>query len=532
MQRVFNTTGICIPEKHYMVNLDQRLHQIRKLVDAGKYFTINRARQYGKTTTLRALAELLWKEYYVVLLDFQTFDNEKFDNGNVFSVVFARSFLRAFRRNQVNVNEKMTLAIAELEKSAVYANKYFSLKELFEGLSDICGAADRKIVLMIDEVDSATNNQVFLDFLAQLRAQYLDKDFYPGFQSVILAGVYDIKNLKRKLRPDEGHRYNSPWNIAADFNIDMSFSRREIAGMLQEYENDYHTGMDISRISELLYVYTAGYPFLVSRICQLMDEKIREKYKDLSEVWTESGFNDAVHILLTEKNPLFESLIGKICDYPELSEMLKTLLFTGRNIAYNPDETSVDMAQMFGFIRNQNGNVVIANRIFETRLYNYYLTEARMQQTEIYKAALQDKSQFIVDGYLDMKRILERFVVHFHDIYGNPDEKFLEEQGRQFFLLYLKPIINGTGNYYIEARTRDLRRTDVIVDYHGRQYIVELKIWHGDEYNSRGEQQLAGYLDDYHADKGYMLSFGFNKKKQPGVREIVVNGKTIVEALV
>lgn len=100
---------------------------------------------------------------------------------------------------------------------------------------------------MIDEVDSAANNQVFIDFLAQLRAQYLDREFYPGFQSVILAGVYDIKNLKRKLRPEEGHRYNSPWNIAADFSIEMSFSESEIAGMLQEYEIDHRTGMNISK---------------------------------------------------------------------------------------------------------------------------------------------------------------------------------------------------------------------------------------------------------------------------------------------
>ena len=290
--------------------------------------------------------------------------------------------------------------------------------------------------------------------------------------------------------------------------------------------------MNISKMSELLYAYTAGYPFLVSRICQLMDERVRDEYENLKLVWTENGFNEAVRILLAEKNPLFESLVGKICDYPELSVMLKTLLFTGRNIAYNPDETSIDMAQMFGFIKNQNGNVVIANRIFETRLYNYYLTEAKMQQTEIYKAALQDKSQFIVNGYLDMERILERFVVHFQDIYGESDEKFLEEQGRKFFLLYLKPIINGTGNYYIESRTRDLRRTDVIVDYHGRQYIIELKIWHGDEYNKRGEQQLVGYLEDYHVDKGYMLSFNFNRKKQSGIRKIIVNEKTIVEAVV
>ena len=50
-----------------MVNINGRLQQIKVLVDEGKYFTINRARQYGKTTTLRALAEMLRDEYYVVL---------------------------------------------------------------------------------------------------------------------------------------------------------------------------------------------------------------------------------------------------------------------------------------------------------------------------------------------------------------------------------------------------------------------------------------------------------------------------------
>lgn len=68
-----------------------------------------------------------------------------------------------------------------------------------------------------------------------------------------------------------------------------------------------------------------------------------------------------------------------------------------------------------------------------------------------------------------MKRVLEKFMVHFHDIYGKDSDEFVEENGRRLFLLYLKPIINGTGNYYIEARTRDQTRTDVIVDYLGRQ---------------------------------------------------------------
>lgn len=46
------------------------------------------------------------------------------------------------------------------------------------------------------------------------------------------------------------------------------------------------------------------------------------------------------------------------------------------------------------------------------------------------------------------------------------------------------------------------------------QYVIELKLWHGDEYNQRGEKQLADYLDEYCLKRGYMISFNFNKKKQ------------------
>lgn len=108
----------------------------------------------------------------------------------------------------------------------------------------------------------------------------------------------------------------------------------------------------------------------------------------------------------------------------------------------------------------------------------------------------------------------------------------MEENGRKLFLLYLKPIINGTGNYYIEARTRDSRRTDVIVDYKGKRFIIELKIWRGNEYNTRGEQQLFEYLEFYKMEKGYLLSFNFNKSKKTGIREISYKGKRILEVVV
>jgi hypothetical protein len=120
-----------------------------------------------------------------------------------------------------------------------------------------------------------------------------------------------------------------------------------------------------------------------------------------------------------------------------------------------------------------------------------------------------------------MKRVLERFVETFDYIYGDQNEKFIEEVGRKYFLLFLKPIINGTGNCYIEARTRNMKRTDIIVDYLGERFVVELKIWMGEKYNENGEKQIAEYLDYYHLNKGYMLTFNFNKEKKTSLVRVL-----------
>ena len=135
----------------------------------------------------------------------------------------------------------------------------------------------------------------------------------------------------------------------------MSFSREEIAGMLDEYEKDYHTGMDVELLAGLIREYTSGYPFLVSRICQLLDEEIsvKKEYGGKKSAWTKKGFLEAVRILLSEKNMLFESLREKLESYPELNSMLYSLLFTGKAIVYNYYETSINIATMFGFVKNE-----------------------------------------------------------------------------------------------------------------------------------------------------------------------------------
>jgi hypothetical protein len=516
MERYFNITGACNPQEHYMVNLDSRLAEIKKMVDAGKYFVINRGRQYGKTTTLKALEKYLMQDYIVVRMDFQRVSSSEFQQEGTFVKAFAR-ILWSVR----NIRSYMSEDIQSEIKTMKYS-KEFVLDDLFSVLSDWCDEAEKPIILIIDEVDNASNNQVFLDFLAQLRGYYLERNDRPTFQSVILAGVHDIRNLRQKIRPDTEHKHNSPWNIASPFDIDMSFSVDDISGMLTEYENDNHTGMDISEISQLIYDYTSGYPVLVSTLCKYMDENFG---------WTRDCFIQAEKKLLMEKTPLFESLVNKLEDDEKLRKLIYTILFKGEKLPFSLYDASFNSAIMYGFLKNQNGSVAVANRVFETILCDWFLSQ-EYTESEMFRAAGNDKNQFIENNQLNMERILEKFIQHFDDIYGNQPDKFKEDDGRKLFLLYLRPIINGTGNYYIEAQTRDMKRIDVIVDYLGKQYIIELKIWHGDEYNARGENQLAEYLDYYHIDKGYLLSFNFNKNKKSGMHTIELNGRTIVEAVV
>lgn len=71
MGRIFNVNADCKPELHYMVDIESKLEKIKDMIDKNQYFTMNRARQYGKTTTLKALGRFLQKDYILVSRNFQ-----------------------------------------------------------------------------------------------------------------------------------------------------------------------------------------------------------------------------------------------------------------------------------------------------------------------------------------------------------------------------------------------------------------------------------------------------------------------------
>ena len=309
-------------------------------------------------------------------LDFQAISTIDFSDEERFVKQFARIFIKKKRKLDIPT-EILDSMNDYIERKSELAG----LSELFMLFSKWCEASSRPIVLMIDEVDSASSKQVFLDFLALLRLQYLDREDDPdnaAFQSVILAGVNDIRHIKSKIRHDNDLKVNSPWNIAAQFNIDMTLSADGIKGMLDDYESEHSIGFDTKKAADRIYKYTYGYPFLVSRICQIIDsEFVPNKFDSLGDAWTDQGFDEAIKVLLNEKNALFDSLKGKLINYPMLREKLKGILLRGDTLEYLPDDEAQQQLQMFGFVRNEHNTCVIFCRIFEMRLYKQFLGESK-----------------------------------------------------------------------------------------------------------------------------------------------------------
>ncbi len=518
--RRFNTTGTCFPDEHYMVDISEQVNIAEQMVMDNYYFCINKGRQYGKTTTLYALGNQLESHGFTVFsLSFEGMTESDFETTENLYASFVSQMGSEIRyRNVKNIDENGKNVLLPFRDC-----KELSKKELSDIIFDLC-IDNPKVVVIIDEVDQASNYDSFIKFLGFLRDRYLNRKKEPTFLSVILAGVYDIKNLKLKIRPESEHQYNSPWNIAKIYNASMGLPESGIAQMLSEFKVDYQLDFNENEVANAIFGWTNGYPYLVSRICEFIQAN------NLS--WTEEGVNIAVRdILKDRKDVLFSDITKKLNDFPKLRGKLETILYKGTRLNYNPDEENLQLGFMFDFLaEGEKGGVVVSNRMFETRIYNYLIE--RDNESDIYSRGAQDSNGFIVNGELDLKKILEKFSYHYNKIFNHDDELFIESQGRKMFLLYLRPIINGIGNYYIEAQTRDNTRTDIVIDYQGRQFVIELKIWHGEEYNRKGEIQLSEYLDHFGLSEGYMLSFCFNKNKETGLQKKEFGDKVLWEVVV
>ncbi len=512
MRKKFNVTGLIVPEKHFFAPIDDKIEQIFEMIENGDYFVINKPRQYGKTTTLSLLKNYLNEKdnYLCISISFQGLSEASFEN----ETVFCEDLLYKISRALSFTKDKQIFDLIEKEK-----DKIVRLNKLDYLITTIVSAVSTNIVLLIDEVDIMINNKIFIDFLAMLREKYLlrngneDKTFH----SVILAGVHDIKTLKGKITDGKtSGKKGSPWNIAAKFNVSMELNAVQIEKMLLDYKNEIKVELAEKKFSNQLYYWTSGYPYLVSALCKILDEDILPKKKE--NKLSIDDLNQAVKIILAEQTTNFESLIYYIENNQNIYNLVEKIIFKGEKIMFSIDLPEIEDCVRYGVFKDNTETCKIHNRIYEQRIYNYIETIYRTRNGRT--IASDSIAQKYVDKNDDL--MLDKLMIDFQTIikskYASDDalksDEFLEKQVRLLFIVFLEPLFNGKGFAFKEVETSLEKRMDILIIYNKKKYIVELKLFYGQEYHKQGLAQLNDYLDRENIKKGYIMLFDKKKTKE------------------
>jgi hypothetical protein len=509
MRKKFNITGVCFPDEHYMADLTAKTAATLQMVEDGDYFIINRPRQYGKTTMLNTIADALAEDYIVFNISFEGTGDTFFGSENN----FAKGFLNELKSIVHVVAPQLSSLLSELQAQVSTMN------DLSHAITRLVTASDKKIILLIDEVDKSANNELFITFLGVLRQKYLMRRTLPTFKSVVLAGLHDIKTLKAKIRPDSEQKYNSPWNIAADYKVDMNLQVHEIVPMLDEYKHDRGVQFDSQATAELLFYYTSGYPFLVSKLCKILDEDFKKH-----DTWTAEDMEAAVRYLTKESNANFDSLTKNLENNPELYEYVYGVIINNDQRFFNVHNPIAKIAALHGIVSEKSEKVVVHNRIYSEVIANYMAD--KMHKTELSDNIIGSAYKNS-NGSIDMNSVLLGFQAFMKKEYSRKDRDFLEKHGRLVFLAFIKPIINGKGYDFKEPQISDEKRLDVVVTYLEKKYIAELKLWRGEKAHQEGLKQLSQYLDLQLLTEGYLVIFDHAEIKEWKSESIEFEGKSI-----
>ena len=487
MERFFNVTGLCNPEKHYMVDPLRGLSDtIMQLIQNEYYFTIHAPRQTGKTSLLRALMEQINADGKRICLYFSV------ETAGYRSITVKEA--NETINSAIVQSAKSFLAVEYQPKNPGSASE-ISFKDF---VSQWTRELPKALVLLIDEID-ALYDDTLVSVLRQLRDGFqLRPEAFPS--SVALVGLRDIRDYKEKVRDiDRSIGSGSPFNIKAESLTISNFSRLQIAGLLQQYTDEGGQVFD-DEIVDLIYLYTDGQPWLVNALARDITDKILEG--DTSRPVTLEIVDQAKENLIMRRDTHLDSLIDKLMD-ARIRPIVDAII-SGADVEFNNFNDNLQYALDLGIIKRSGNGIMIANEIYK-EIIPRVLNLSFMANIE---AKVSPQWFIKSDGKLDMPALL----VEFQDFYREHSESWLDkfsfhESGKQLLLMaFLQRIVNGGGK-----TTREMAvgrgRTDLVIEYEGDTFVLELKIRHKNYNSTKAYTQLIRYLDVKNQPHGYLILF-------------------------
>lgn len=528
--RRFGTQGPVNAQEHYVVPRAEELTDYLQRVEDGKYVVLFAPRQTGKTTFFQTALETLVFvfesdnainqadsrkkfAYFPIQLNFDVYKNTSVADfyDNLYQDI-CEEIAKLFHRRDDILPEVLSQFLEDTKLTDHHAMRRF-----FRHLERLL--LPQKFVIVIDEFDGIPPDALS-DFLHTLRHIYIaGKPRCP--HSVGIIGVKSIAQLNYD-------RSISPFNIQDEFHL-PNFTLEQVQNLIEQYTEE--VGQPFApEVIESIHKQTAGQPVLVNQFSQILTEELDiPKTKPIDMI----HFSEAHAQILEEDNTHLTHLLTNIQRDPRFEKLLMRIMEREDGVIFNLRSDVINELATYGVIaRGEDGMCEIINPIYlYCILQTFKATINGLEEEYISEGNRKGFLNYLTPaGHIDMKPLLDNF----RDFIGRAGFRILqvpdtpqESVGRHLLLAYLDQFVKIIGGFmHLEVQT-GRGRMDIIITHNQRKYIVETKIWRGDNRYQAGKKQLAAYLNTEGVTDGYYIVFDHRENPEQQVETETIDGLTI-----
>jgi hypothetical protein len=498
-----------------MIDASTRLQGVEQLIDSKQYFVIHAARQSGKTTYLKDLANRLnaGGKYYALWCSLEGAQN-----------------VAEPERGISTVYDCITLALEKTSIPFTYDENYerdkknrpLVLLTLF--LMKLVKGLDKPLVILFDEVDCLSDGTL-ISFLRQLRDGYNSRPEQAFVHSIALVGMRNIRDYKARIRPDSDSLGSaSPFNIVTEAMTLKNFTKEEIVQLYSQHTGETGQIFEDDAI-ELVYEQTQGQPWLVNAIAREATVKILQS--DCTKPVTVELVNQAIQNIILNRPTHIDSLLERLNE-ERVRRVIEPVILGESFIDKESDDFLY--TKDLGLIREDGSQIKPSNPIYAEviiRKLSSFTQDELNNQKYPYKMP-----RYLKDGRIDMDFLMRDFQQFWRENSEIWIKRYEYKEAAPHLVLmaFLQRIING-GSEVRREMAAGTGRLDLCLIYEGQKYPIELKIRYGKKYLEEGLEQTARYMDVYGCSEGWLAIFDrrvsvrwsdkiFMKKES-------VNGKTV-----
>ena len=491
-----------------MLPASVRCRGVFSLFAREQYFVIHAARQSGKTTLLKALATELngGSEYQALYCSLESVQGMREPERGIPAIV-------ASLRSQVGVYK---LPDAFADGGAVNTC-------IKDGLSRLCQALDRPLVLLLDEVDCLANGTL-ITFLRQLRDGYVNRAEAPFPNSIALVGMRNIRDYKAHVRSDSDTLgSSSPFNIVAKALTLHNFTEAEVGALYGQHTSDTGQAFPPEAVARAYY-WSQGQPWLVNALAgEVVDDLLDG---DAARPVCAAHFDEAAERLILRRDTHIDSLIERLREERVRRIVEPVLIGEGVGVSFQSDDARyvVDL----GLLRTDRGTWEAANPIYREVIARALSFD---QQTAM---PPELANRWLADGALDMTGLLKAFQVFWRENADIWIEKYDYREAAPHLILqaFLQRVVNGGARIDREFAL-GRQRLDLCVSMGENHYPVELKVRdpRRSDPEPSGLEQLGTYMDTCGAGEGWLVIFDrspdISWDERIGWKTVAHEGRTI-----